>query len=73
MEEYILEGKDISSMNRLEKHAEWVKKFLPKYPESQKKHPWYSFRKRLESDTHVLEDAGEHNVRLREDGIHAFS
>ena len=33
MEEYILEGKDISSNEQIEKHAEWVKKFLPKYPE----------------------------------------
>ena len=33
LEEYILEGKDISSNEQIEKHAEWVKKFLPKYPE----------------------------------------
>ena len=43
MEEYILEGKDISSNEQIEKHAEWVKKFLPKYSEiTKRKHPWHS-------------------------------
>lgn len=30
--EYILEGKDIRSNERIEKHADWVEGFLPKYP-----------------------------------------
>ena len=58
LEEYILEGKDISSNEQIEKHAEWVKKFLPKYPESQKKHPWHSSERDWNRITHVLEDAG---------------
>ena len=29
--EYILEGKDISSNEKIEKHAAWVAEFLPKY------------------------------------------
>ena len=31
LEEYILEGKDIASNEKIEKHAAWVKEFLPKY------------------------------------------
>lgn len=30
--EYILDGKDIRSNDRIEKHADWVESFLPKYP-----------------------------------------
>lgn len=33
LEEYILEGKEIRSDERLEKHADWVEGFLPKYGE----------------------------------------
>ena len=29
--EYILEGKDIASNEKIEKHADWVKEFLPRY------------------------------------------
>lgn len=29
--EYIVEGKDIRSNETLEKHAQWVEEFLPKY------------------------------------------
>ena len=32
LEEYILEGKDIASNEKIEKHAQWVAEFLPKYP-----------------------------------------
>ena len=31
LEEYILEGKDISSNEKIEKHASWVQQLLPKY------------------------------------------
>ena len=31
LKEYILEGKDITSNPEIEKHAEWVAEFLPKY------------------------------------------
>lgn len=31
MEEYILDGKDVASNEKIEKHAQWVKEFLPKY------------------------------------------
>ena len=31
LEDYIIEGKDIRSNPELEKHADWVESFLPKY------------------------------------------
>ena len=59
LEEYILEGKDISSNEQIEKHAEWVKKFLPKYPEITKENIHGIFQKEIGIVfTHVLEDAG---------------
>ncbi len=43
LEEYILEGKDISSNEQIEKHAEWVKKFPSEISGNHKrKHPWHS-------------------------------
>ena len=36
LEEYILEGKDIASNEKIEKHAAWVKEFLPKYTDINK-------------------------------------
>ena len=59
LEEYILEGKDISSNEQIEKHAEWVKKFLPKYPEITKENIHGILQKEIGIVfTHVLEDAG---------------
>lgn len=59
LEEYILEGKDISSNEQIEKHAEWVKKFLPKYPEITKENIYGILQKEIGIVfTHVLEDAG---------------
>ena len=31
LEEYILEGRDIASNEKIEKHAAWAAEFLPKY------------------------------------------
>ena len=59
LEEYILEGKDISSNEQIEKHAEWVKKFLPKYSEITKENIHGILQKEIGIVfTHVLEDAG---------------
>ena len=59
LEEYILEGKDISSNEQIEKHAEWVKKFLPKYPEITKENIHGILQKEIGIVfTHVLENAG---------------
>ncbi len=37
LEEYILEGKDIASNEKIEKHAAWVAEFLPKYEKLDKR------------------------------------
>ena len=59
LEKYILEGKDISSNEQIEKHAEWVKKFLPKYSEITKENIHGILQKEIGIVfTHVLEDAG---------------
>ena len=59
LEKYILEGKDISSNEQIEKHAEWVKKFLPKYLEITKENIHGILQKEIGIVfTHVLEDAG---------------
>ena len=59
LEEYILEGKDISSNEQIAKHAEWVKKFLPKYSEITKENIHGILQKEIGIVfTHVLEDAG---------------
>ena len=59
LENYILEVKDISSNEQIEKHAEWVKKFLPKYPEITKENIHGILQKEIGIVfTHVLEDAG---------------
>ena len=68
LEEYILEGKDISSNEQIEKHAEWVKKFLPKYPEITFVYSMAFFRKRLESYLPMFWKMQEYtNVRPREE------
>lgn len=71
LSEYITEGKDIRSCEKIEKHADWVDSFLPKYDsitndnidEILKKEVGIVF-------THVLEDAGV--FKCTEDGRKAF-
>ena len=71
LEEYILEGKDISSNEQIEKHAEWVKKFLPKYPEITKENIHGILQKEIGIVfTHVLEDAGVY--KCTSEGREAF-
>ena len=68
MEEYILEGKDISSNEQIEKHAKWVKKFLPKYPEITKENIHGILQKEIGIVfTHVLEDAGVYKCTTEEE------
>lgn len=68
LEEYILEGKDISSNEQIEKHAEWVKKFLPKYPEITKENIHGILQKEIGIVfTHVLEDAGVYKCTTEEE------
>ena len=55
--EYILEGKDISSNEKIEKHAAWVAEFLPKYDNLDKDNIQDVLRKKDENVIfHVLED-----------------
>ena len=59
LEEYILEGKDITSNEKIEKHADWVNEFLPQYSEITRD----NIRSILEQEVGkvfvgVLEDAG---------------
>lgn len=57
--EYILEGKDISSNEKIEKHAAWEESFLPKYDNLNKDNIQDVLQKEVgEVFVHVLEDAG---------------
>ena len=57
--EYIVEGKDISSCEKIEKHAEWTKAFLPKYDQVTKENVMDILKEEVGIVfTHVLEDAG---------------
>ena len=56
---YILEGKDPAENEALEKHADWVKEFLPKYSEINKDNVMEILQKEVgEVFVKVLEDAG---------------
>ena len=59
LEEYILEGKDIASNEKIEKHAAWAAEFLPKYDNINKDNVHEILQKEVGIVfTHVLEDAG---------------
>ena len=69
--EYILEGKDIASNEKIEKHADWVKEFLPNYSEITSD----NIRSILEQEVGkvfvgVLEDAGVY--KCTPEGRNAF-
>ena len=71
LEDYILEGKDAASDERIEKHADWVAEFLPKYKRIDRE----NIREILQKEvgivfTHVLEDAGVY--KCTEEGREAF-
>lgn len=71
LEDYILEGKDVASDERIEKHADWVAEFLPKYKRIDRE----NIREILQKEvgivfTHVLEDAGVY--KCTEEGREAF-
>ncbi len=58
--EYILEGKDIRSNEKIEKHADWVEEFLPRYENSITSDNVMDILKTEVGNVfvHVLEDAG---------------
>ena len=57
--QHILEGKDIRSNEKIEKHADWVESFLPGYPDVNSENIMDILKKEVGIVfTHVLEDAG---------------
>ena len=71
LEEYILDGKDVASNEKIEKHAQWVKEFLPKYDHLDKDNIEEVLHKEVGNVfVHVLEDAGVY--KCTEEGRTAF-
>ena len=71
LEEYILEGKDIASNEKIEKHAAWVAEFLPEYEKIDKENIHDILRLEVGNVfVHVLEDAGVY--KCTEEGRKAF-
>ena len=71
LQEYILEGKDIRSNEKIEKHADWVEEFLPKYPNIDKDNIEEILQQEIgHVFVHVLEDAGVY--KCTEEGREAF-
>ena len=57
--DYIVNGKDIRSNKKIEKHADWVEEFLPTYDNITKENVMEILQKEVGIVfTHVLEDAG---------------
>ena len=57
--DYIVNGKDIRSNKKIEKHADWVEEFLPTYDNITKENVMEILQKEVGNVfTHVLEDAG---------------
>ena len=71
LENYILEGKDVASDERIEKHAAWVAGFLPKYERIDRENITEILQREVGiAFTHVLEDAGVY--KCTEEGRKAF-
>ncbi len=71
LEEYILEVKDIASNEKIEKHAEWVSGFLPKYEKIDAGNITDILQKEIgKVFIQVLEDAGV--FKCTEEGRNAF-
>ncbi len=71
LKKYILEGKDISSNEKIEKHADWVEKFLPEYEEINADNIEEILQQEIgKVFVHVLEDAGVY--KCTEEGREAF-
>lgn len=69
--EYLVEKKDIRSNEKIEKHADWVETFLPKYEEITKENVMEILQEEVGIVfTHVLEDAGVY--KCTEEGRKAF-
>ena len=71
LEEYVLEGKNVASNEKLEKHADWVAEFLPKYEDVNRENIHAIFRKEIGNVfIHVLEVGGVY--KCTEEGRKAF-
>ena len=71
LKEYILEGKDIRSAETIEKHADWVDEFLPKYETVNAENVEEILKQEVgKVFCEVLEDAGV--FKCTEDGLKAF-
>ena len=69
--DYLVEGKDITSNEKIEKHAEWTKTFLPKYEKITRENVMDILQEEVGIVfTHVLEDAGVY--KCTEEGREAF-
>ena len=59
LSDYLVNGKEIRSNEKIEKHAEWVEKFLPKYDKITEENVMDILKEEVGiTFTHVLEDAG---------------
>ncbi len=71
LKEYILEGKDIRSNESIEKHADWVEEFLPRYSEVNAENIEEILQKEVgKVFCQVLEDAGVY--KYTPEGLEAF-
>ena len=69
--EYIVEGKDIRSNPDIEKHADWVEEFLPKYTDITKENIMDILHEEIgQVFNQVLEDAGVY--KCTKEGREAF-
>ena len=69
--DYIVEGKDIRSEESIEKHADWVREFLPKYASVTKDNVMEILKAEVGcAFAEVLEDAGVY--KRNEAGRQAF-
>ena len=69
--DYLVEGKDIRSNEKIENHADWVAGFLPKYSEISRENVMDILKEEVgQTFVHVLEDAGVY--KCNEEGRKAF-
>ena len=69
--DYLVEGKDIRSNEKIEKHADWVAGFLPKYSKISRENVMDILKEEVgQTFVHVLEDAGVY--KCNEEGRKAF-
>ena len=69
--DYILEGKDIASNEKIAKHAAWAAEFVPKYSDINQDNVQEILQREVgEVFVHVLEDAGV--FKCTDEGRQAF-